>query len=120
MVERLGIRGRLLLAFIATSALAILATAAALYAFLEVGTVVERITESRVPAAFASLELSRQAERVTAAAPAILAATSKSQHEEATVAANGSMARLDQLLASLKATSRDTFSVNAIEAAVDG
>ena len=50
MIESLGIRGRLLLAFIVTSVLAVLATAAAVYAFLEVGSVVERITESRVPA----------------------------------------------------------------------
>ncbi|WP_426131381.1 hypothetical protein [Pararhizobium sp. PWRC1-1] len=61
VMERLGIRGRLLMAFIATSALAVLATAAALYAFVEVGSAVERITESRVPAAISSLKLSRQA-----------------------------------------------------------
>jgi len=75
MPERLGIRGRLLLAFGAISGLAVLATVAAVYAFLEVGLAVEHITESRVPAALSSLELSRQAERVTATAPAILAAT---------------------------------------------
>jgi adenylate cyclase len=120
MIESLGIRGRLLLAFIVTSVLAVLATAAAVYAFLEVGSVVERITESRVPASLSSLELSRQAERVTATAPAILAATSKSQQDEVTAAASSSMRRLDQLLTSLKATSPDTSSVNEIEAAVIG
>ena len=45
MLERLGIRGRLLLAFFGISTFAVLATAAALYAFLQVGEVVERITE---------------------------------------------------------------------------
>ena len=68
MLERFGIRGRLLLAFFGISALAVLATAAALYAFLQVGEVVERITKFRAPFALASLELSRQAERVAAAA----------------------------------------------------
>ncbi|TIR98887.1 MAG: methyl-accepting chemotaxis protein, partial [Mesorhizobium sp.] len=80
MLERLGIRGRLLLAFFGISGLAVLATAAALYAFLEVGDVVDRITRDRVPSALASLQLSRQAERVAAAAPSVLAATSRAQH----------------------------------------
>ena len=93
MVERLGIRGRLLLAFIAISALAVLATAAAMYAFYEVGSAVERITESRVPAALSSLRLSRQAERVTATAPSILAATSKAQHDEIRAVVAGTMAQ---------------------------
>jgi class 3 adenylate cyclase/PAS domain-containing protein len=120
MIERLGIRGRLLLAFIVVSALAVLATGAAMYAFFEVGSAVERITESRVPAALSSLRLSRQAERVTATAPAILASTSKTQHDEVTAAVAASMAQLDQLLASLKATNPGTTSVDEIEVAVVG
>ncbi|TIU09945.1 MAG: hypothetical protein E5W40_13845, partial [Mesorhizobium sp.] len=64
MVERLGIRGRLLLAFFGISTFAVFATAAALYAFLQVGEVVDSITRDRVPSALASLQLSRQAERV--------------------------------------------------------
>ena len=71
MFERLGIRGRLLLAFFGISAFAVLATAVAVFAFLQVGQVVDRITEQRVPAALSSLELSRQAERVAAAAPGL-------------------------------------------------
>jgi hypothetical protein len=118
--QRLGIRGRLLLAFCGISALAILATAASIYAFLEVGAVVERITQRRVPAALSSLELSRQAERVTATAPSILAVTSQEQHEGVSAAVNESVAKLDQLLASLKATSPGTSPVAEIEAAVVG
>ena len=120
MVERIGIRGRLLLAFIAISALAVLATAAAMYAFYEVGSAVERITESRVPAALSSLRLSRQAERVTATAPSILAATSKAQHDEIRAVVAGTMAQIDELLASLKAASPGTSPVTEIEAAVVG
>jgi adenylate cyclase len=40
-----------------------------MYSFSEVGGVLGRITEERVPAALDSLELSRQAERIVAAAP---------------------------------------------------
>ncbi|WP_426130967.1 adenylate/guanylate cyclase domain-containing protein [Pararhizobium sp. PWRC1-1] len=120
MMERLGIRGRLLMAFIATSALAVLATAAALYAFVEVGSAVERITESRVPAAISSLKLSRQAERVAATAPSILTASSKVQHDEISAVVADSMTQLDVLLASLKAASRGTSPLTEIEAAVAG
>ena len=63
-----GVRWRLLVAFLGISAFAVLAAAASMWAFLELGRVVERTTEERAPAALALLELSRQAERIAAAA----------------------------------------------------
>jgi class 3 adenylate cyclase/PAS domain-containing protein len=120
MVKRLGIRGRLLLAFFGISTFAVLATAAALYAFLEVGEVVERITKERVPSALASLQLSRQAERVAASAPAVLASTSKAQHNEVSAAIAAEMTRLEELLAALKGAKTSTAVVAEIEAAVLG
>src|SRR5687767_13005873 len=104
MREGLGIRGRLLLAFFGVSAFAVLATAVAVYAFLQVGAVIDRITERRVPAALASLQLSRQAERVAATAPAVLATSSKAQHDEISAAIAAEMTHLDDLLAGLKGT----------------
>jgi adenylate cyclase len=118
MFERLGIRGRLLLAFFGISAFAVLATATAVYAFLQVGEVVERITERRVPSALASLELSRQAERVAATAPTLLAATSNAEHAEVSAAVGVEMARLEELLAALKGTGLSTAPVVEIETAV--
>ncbi|MGH7185485.1 MAG: PAS-domain containing protein, partial [Pseudomonadota bacterium] len=120
MLERLGIRGRLLLAFFGISTFAVLATAAALYAFLQVGDVVERITEQRVPSALASLELSRQAERVAATAPSVLAATSKARRGEVSAAVGVEMARLEELLAALKGTALSIAPAAEIEAAVIG
>jgi adenylate cyclase len=120
MLERLGIRGRLLLAFFGISALAVFATAAAVYAFLQLGAVVERITEHRVPSALASLELSRQAERVATTAPSVLATTSKVQHDEVSAAVAAEMARLEELLAALKGTTLATAPMAEIEAAVVG
>jgi adenylate cyclase len=76
-VLTISVRGRFLLAFLGISTFAVLAAAAAMWAFLELGRVVARITEERAPAALASLELSRQAERIAAAAPALLAARSE-------------------------------------------
>ena len=120
MLKHFGIRGRLLLAFFGISALAVLATAAAVYAFLQVREVVEGITERRVPAALASLQLSRQAERIAATAPAVLAATSKAQHGEVSAAITVEMARLEDLLAALKGNAPSTPTVGEIEAAVAG
>ncbi|RWB23759.1 adenylate/guanylate cyclase domain-containing protein [Mesorhizobium sp.] len=120
MLKRLGIRGRLLLAFFGISTFAVLATAAALYAFLEVGEVVDRITKDRVPSALASLQLSRQAERVAATAPAVLASTSKAQHNEVSAAIAAEMTRLEELLAALKGAKPGTAVVAEIEAAVLG
>jgi class 3 adenylate cyclase/PAS domain-containing protein len=120
MLERLGIRGRLLLAFFGISAFAVLATAAALYAFLQVGDVVDRITRDRVPSALASLQLSRQAERVAAIAPAVLTSTSKARHNEVSAAIGVEMTRLEELLAALKGAALGTPAVAEIEAAVLG
>ncbi len=86
----------------------------------QVGGVVERITERRVPSALSSLELSRQAERVAAAAPAVLAATSTAQHDEVSTAIAVEMARLEELLADLKGAALSTAAVAEIEAAVLG
>ena len=82
ILQRLGVRWRLLLAFFGISAFAVIAAAAAMYSFAEVGKLLARITEERVPPALASLELSRQAERVVTAAPAFLAATTRERHRE--------------------------------------
>jgi adenylate cyclase len=120
MLERLGIRGRLLLAFFGISTFAVLATGAALYAFLQVGEVVDGITRGRVPSALASLQLSRQAERVAATAPSVLASTSKALHNEVSAAIGVEMTRLEELLAALKGATLGTAAVAEIEAAVLG
>ena len=87
----------MLLAFFGISAFAVIAAAAAMYSFAEVGKVLGRITEERVPSALASLELSRQAERIVTAAPAFLAATSRTQHQEVSRTIAAEVERLDDL-----------------------
>ncbi len=120
MFECLGVHGRLLFAFFGISTFAVLATDAAVYAFLEIGDVVERVTERRVPSALASLELSRHAERVAATAPAVLTSTSKAKHSEVSAALGVEMRRLEELLAALKVTTLTTAAVAEIETAVIG
>ena len=93
----MGVRGRLLLAFLGISAFAVIAAAAAMYSFSKVGGVLGRITEERVPAALASLELSRQAERIVAAGPKLLAVSSPEAQAEVSAEIAGEVARLRQL-----------------------
>ncbi|MQW32705.1 adenylate/guanylate cyclase domain-containing protein [Sinorhizobium meliloti] len=120
MFDRLGVRGRLLFAFFGISAFAVLATVGALYAFLELSQVLERVTERRAPSALASLELSRHAERVAATAPAFLASTSRARHSEVSAAIGSEMARLEELLAALKGATLSSGVVSEIEDAVVG
>ncbi len=76
-----GVRARLLLAFFGISGFAILAAAAGIFAFRQVGDRLELIG-ARVPLVVSSLEISRAADRLIASAPALLAvATTKDRDD---------------------------------------
>jgi signal transduction histidine kinase len=114
-----SVRWRLLVAFFGISAFAVLAAAASMWAFLELGRVVERTTEKRAPAALASLELSRQAERIAAAAPALLAAPNEAGRAEVSADIRTQLTGLEAILAELRDTSAAAV-VGPIEGAVAG
>jgi phosphoglycerate-specific signal transduction histidine kinase len=76
-----GVRARLLLAFFGISAFAILAAAAGIYAFRQVGDRLELI-DARVPQVASSMEISRAADRLIASTPALLAATTTKERDE--------------------------------------
>jgi signal transduction histidine kinase/CheY-like chemotaxis protein/HAMP domain-containing protein len=120
LLQRLGVRGRLLLAFLGISAFAVIAAAAAMYSFDEVGKVLGRITQHRMPSALASLELSRQAERVVTAAPALLGATTRTQHQEVSRAVAAEVGRLHELLEALKGSAIAPEALAAVEPAIAG
>ena len=103
MFRRFGIRARLLFAFFGISMFAVLAAAAALYSFLVVGKIISQVSEIDAPAAMGSLELSRQAEQMVSAAPALLTVATEGEREQiwATFSAEGE--RLDQMMLDLKA-----------------
>jgi adenylate cyclase len=120
MLARLGVRWRLLFAFLGISAFAVLSAVAGAYAFREVAYVLERITEQRVPSALAALDLSRQADRIVAAAPALLTADSQAQHREVSTTIAGEVGRLETLLAQVRGSAVDSAALAAIEPAVAG
>jgi signal transduction histidine kinase len=119
MSVQLGLRGRLLLAFFGISAVFALGAAVAMYSFFEIGKDLDRITQRRIPSALGSLELSRQAERIVAAAPPLLAASSPEERKElwGTVAAD--VERLKVWLADIKTSESESFSRSGIEPAVE-
>jgi class 3 adenylate cyclase/PAS domain-containing protein len=108
MITRLGVRGRLLLSFFAISAFAVIAAATAMYSFQEVGKALERIIDFRVPSTIASLQLSRQAERVVAAAPALLTVTTAPEHERVSGMISAEVDRLDSLLSDVERRGTDS------------
>jgi class 3 adenylate cyclase len=107
MFTRLGVRGRLLLSFFGISAFAVSAAVTAMYSFLEVGNALDRIIQFRVPSAIASLQLSRQAERIVAAAPALLTVTTAPEHERVSGMISAEVDRLDSLLSDLERRGTD-------------
>src|SRR5262249_54175180 len=77
-------------------------------ALLVLGRVVERTTEERAPAALALLQLSRQAERIAAAAPALLAAPDEAGRTKVAADIRTQLAKLEAILAELRGTSEAT------------
>ena len=76
-----GVRARLLLAFFGISGFAILAAAAGIFAFRQVGDRLELIG-ARVPLVVSSLEISRAADRLIASAPALLAVATTKERDD--------------------------------------
>lgn len=113
--NRFGVRERLLLAFFGISAFAVLAAAAAMYSFLEVGKSLKRITQDRVPATVASQQLSRQAERIAAAAPTLLTVSSGEAHGQMSERISAELDRLEALLTALRVRDVDPESLILIE-----
>jgi adenylate cyclase len=76
-----GLRGRLLLSFIAISSFAVVAAVVGNYAFYALGEALHQVTEKSVPPAIAALELAQRTERIAAAGPALLAVTNSAEFD---------------------------------------
>ncbi|CAB5083240.1 Adenylate cyclase (EC [Olavius algarvensis associated proteobacterium Delta 3] len=98
MFKNFGVRGRLLLSFIGISGFAVLATLAAMYSFLLVQTIIDKITEQRVPAALAAQKLSSRVERIIAETPPLLAASAPEERSQVWDSICTEIKSIDQLL----------------------
>ena len=79
----LGLRGRLLLSFIAISGFAVVAAVVGNYAFYAIGEALHQVTERSVPPAIATLELAQRTERIVAGGPTLLSATTEVEFKAA-------------------------------------
>src|SRR5262245_41146858 len=118
MLGDIGVRGRLFLAFLGISGLALLGAIVALIAFNDVGSLVDRVTRERMPASLAALELSRQAERIAAAAPNLLASTTRQQQMRADQDIRSGLEELEKLLVEVESSHPDQASLSAMESGV--
>ena len=98
MFKNIGVRGNLLLSFIGITGFAVLTTGAAIYSFLVIQTLIDRITEQRMPIALAAQELSYRVERSVAKTPALLSATSPHERSHSWERISLEIEAIDRLL----------------------
>lgn len=101
-IKGMGVGGRLLLAFFGISGFAILAAAAAMYAFWANRAAFDQVTEQRMPAALDALEISRQTERIVAAAPSLLTVRTSAQHADLSSRIQTEVESFDRLVEGLE------------------
>ena len=118
MPSRLGVANRLLLAFLGISGLGVVGATVAIFSFRDIGQALDRITARRVPAALASVELSRQVERIVSAAPALLSAATPADHNESSQRIGVEMQELAALLESLEHRGADSDALDSMRSAV--
>ncbi|NIR32033.1 MAG: response regulator [Gammaproteobacteria bacterium] len=107
-------RARLLLAFFGIAAFAVVAAAAGIYAFREVGGRLD-VVDARIPTTLSALELSRSAERIIAAAPALLAATERTRRDEVKAELAAEIERLNGKLRELEQERAQALPLGRIE-----
>ena len=117
--SQLGVRGRLLLAFFGISAFAILGAGAALYSFREIHGSLGLITQRRIPVVAQSQELSRHAERITAAAPALLTVASQTEKDQWAHGISIEVDTLNALLAQLRQGGVESAALHSLESGVE-
>jgi signal transduction histidine kinase len=115
---RRGVASRLLVAFLGISGVAVVGAGVAVFSFRDIGDALHRITANRVPAALASLEVSRQAERIVSAAPALLSAATAVAHAEISRKIAAEMQELAALLEGLENRGADGVALSSMRSAV--
>jgi len=100
--RRISVRAKLYTAFIALGALVAVSAAVSISAFIRVDRALNEIAEESVPLALAAMDLSRKAERIVAAAPALLAVESAEAQASLSTSLGEDVDALEKLLATLE------------------
>jgi signal transduction histidine kinase/DNA-binding response OmpR family regulator/HPt (histidine-containing phosphotransfer) domain-containing protein/methyl-accepting chemotaxis protein len=118
-LKRIGVRGRLLLAFLGISAFAVLGAFAAVYSFFKIDNALDLITEERVPVALIAQELSREAERMLAMGPTMLSTTTLDEQDKLSDQMYATSDRLTELVEKLGETGVEPEAVAEIKNLVE-
>jgi len=102
ILKRFGVRASLILAFVVISGFAVLATVAAMYSFQRMQTLLDKITEQRVPTALAAQELSSRVGRILAETPTLLVASTPLERSEIWSRIGNEIDAIDHLLLLLR------------------
>jgi adenylate cyclase len=119
MLSRLGVRGRLLLAFFGISAFAVLGAEVAFYSFRQIDDALVLITQRRIPVALTSQELSRHTERILAAAPELLTATTSDEKVRWSARISSEVDILTSLLTNLRSAGYENTELEWFEPYVE-
>lgn len=115
MAKQFGLKQRLLLSFFGISAFAVIAAGTAIYSFVTVNKVIDRITNQQVPSALTSLKLSNQAERLLLSAPLLLESDNVLQQKKISRDIAKKVEILNGLLNDLKISSSGSEAIVELE-----
>src|SRR5262249_44601514 len=99
-----GLRGRLLLSFIAISSFGAIAAIVGTYALYTIGKALHEVTDRSIPPAIVSLELAQRTERILAVGPTLLGVSSANELAGETSALDQEFKKAAQLVSELSNT----------------
>src|SRR5215475_12140184 len=99
-----GLRGRLLLSFVAISSFAAIAAIVGTYALYTIGKALHEMTDRSIPPAIVSLELAQRTERILAVGPTLLGVSSANELAGETSALDQEFKKAAQLVSELSNT----------------
>src|SRR5215468_6120028 len=112
-----GLRGRLLLSFIAISSFAAIAAIVGIYALYTTGKALHEVTDRSVPPAIVSLELAQRTERILAVGPTLLGVSSANELAGETSALDQEFEKAAQLVSELSNTGLSKTELTEIQTA---
>jgi hypothetical protein len=112
-----GLRGRLLLSFIAISSFAAIAAIVGTYALYTIGKALHEMTDRSIPPAILSLELAQRTERILAVGPKLLGVSSANELAGESTALDQEFKEAAQLVLELSNTGLAETELNEIQTA---
>ena len=114
---KIGLRGRLLLAFVGISMFSVVAGLSGHYAFNAVTKALDR-TGATIPPALAAVELTRESEQVLAAGPRMLNAKTDGEVERLWTVATGDLKTVDNLVGQVRTATIDPRALDGLSSNV--